>query len=142
MREIIPKQLWLGHALDARDLRRIHDLGIRAIVDLAMEEPVAQLSRDLNYCRFPLSDGAGNSVQILKLAIQTTSSFVSNEVPTLVACSAGMSRSPAILAASLAVWKGVTPEECLAEVIHGQPHDISPPLWADILQATHELSTA
>ncbi len=43
MREIIPQQLWLGHAIDARDIRLLHDTGVKAVVDLAHEEPCAQL---------------------------------------------------------------------------------------------------
>ena len=58
MREIIPSQLWLGNAMDVRDLRRILDLGISAIVDLALEESVPQITREIIYCRFPIVDGS------------------------------------------------------------------------------------
>ena len=60
MHEIHPDLLWLGHALDVREPRPLFDAGITAVVDVAFEEPPAQLPRQLIYCRFPLSDGGGN----------------------------------------------------------------------------------
>jgi hypothetical protein len=92
MREIIPRRLWLGNASDVRDLRRIHDLGVAAIVDLALEESVPQLTRDLIYCRFPLVDGSGNS-----------------------------------------------PEDVLKHLTAGNPHDVSPPLWSEVMDVYNEL---
>ncbi len=138
MREITPQQLWLGHALDVRDIRRLHDVGVRAVVDLAYEEPCAQLSRDVLYCRFPLMDGADNSPQLLVTAIATTCSLIRGEIPTLVACGAGMSRSPSILAVALAIVRGKPPEDCLRELTDGQPCDIAPRLWADVVKAYNE----
>ena len=39
MREVIPGVLWIGNALEARDVRRVLDLELQAVIDLAMEEP-------------------------------------------------------------------------------------------------------
>ena len=132
MREIIPSQLWLGNAMDVRNLRRIHDLGISAIVDLAFEESVPQITREIIYCRFPIVDGSGNTPELLSAAIETTASFIRNCVPAMVACSAGMSRSPAIVAAALALVHGESPDNSLQQLITGNPHDLSPPLWCDV----------
>ena len=60
MREVIPKLLWFGNALDARDTARLYDAGVVAIVDLAYEEVPELSSRDMIYCRFPLVDGDRN----------------------------------------------------------------------------------
>jgi hypothetical protein len=38
MHEVIAGQLWIGNAIEARDTRRLLDLGIGALVDLAIEE--------------------------------------------------------------------------------------------------------
>ena len=102
MRAVIPKLLWIGNALDARDIKTVLGVGVTAIIDLAIEEPSIQFPRDIVYCRFPLIDGEGNSPPVLRAAIQMTAHFVRSEISTLVACSAGMSRSPAIVAAALA----------------------------------------
>src|SRR5271167_4199453 len=71
MRQILPHSLWLGHAKDAEDFKQIFDLGINALVQLAVEEPAVQLPRELIYCRFPLVDGPGNEARLLSLAITT-----------------------------------------------------------------------
>ena len=43
-----------------------------------------------------------------------------------------MSRSPAILAAALAIFHDDLPGNCLRELVADNPHDVSPPLWADV----------
>jgi len=132
MREIIPNKLWIGNAIEARTPVRLHEVGIQAVVDLAMDEAMAQLSRETVYCRFPLVDGGGNEPATLRAAVDATTSFIRNEVATLVACSAGMSRSPAIVAAALAIVRGVDPSERLRELTANGPRDVAPALWADL----------
>jgi hypothetical protein len=65
MNQIPPYHLWIGHAGDGRDYRRLLDLGIRAVVQLAVEEPPLQPPRELIYLRFPLRDGADNPDDLL-----------------------------------------------------------------------------
>jgi predicted protein tyrosine phosphatase len=135
MREVIPKVLWIGNAKEARDVRAILGLGIAAVVDLAMEEAPIVFPRDVTYCRFPLIDGAGNTPAVIKAAIDTTVSFVRGNVPTVVACSGGMSRSPAIVAVALAVIENMTNDEALKRVAVLGPHDVSTTFWADVHRA-------
>lgn len=135
MRQITPYRLWLGNTLDARDLRRLYELEIAAVVDLAMEEPPAQFGREIVYCRFPLVDGAGNPLARIRLAVKTVASLVQSQTPTLVACGAGMSRSPAIVAPALAKIENRPADECLTALVEGQPHDVSPLFWADVKRA-------
>lgn len=140
MREVIPKQLWLGNALDVRNPPELHELGVVAVVDLALEEPPSQLSREMTYCRFPLLDGAGNATTLLSAAIATTALFIHKRIPTLVGCSGGMSRSPSIIAAALAFVQDDDPADCLQQVIAGSPHDVSPLLWEAIKNALLEMA--
>jgi len=135
MRNVVPNLLWIGNVLDVADLSPIFDAGIEAIVDLALNEKPAQLTRDLIYCRFPMNDGGGNSPQLLRAAINAVESLISKQIPTLVYCSAGMSRSLAITAVALARNRGVKPEETLVALASEQPHDVSPVLWGDICKA-------
>ncbi len=132
MRQAGTRPLWLGHAGDARDLAGLHALGILAVVDLAREEPPAPVSRDLAYFRFPLVDGSENPAWLLRLAVETVARLVRDQVPTLVSCGAGMSRSPAITAASLALVEGRPIEECLEDILTGAASDISPSLWREV----------
>ena len=131
MRAVQPS-LYLGNALDARDLRRLYEQQIAAVIDLALEEPPAQLGREIVYCRFPLIDGGGNPDWLLRAATETTLQLLNQSVPALVACSGGMSRSPAIVAGVLSLAHGRAPAECLLELVRGQPHEVSPPLWAEV----------
>jgi protein-tyrosine phosphatase len=133
MRQISPYPLWLGHVGDVADLRKILDVGITTLVDLALNESPPRLPRDLIYCRFPLLDGAGNPPSLLRFAVRTVATLLADRAPTLIFCSNGMSRSPAVAAAALASFTGRTPLVCLDEIAQGRPHDISPGLWQDLL---------
>src|SRR5262249_31069936 len=131
MHQILPHSLWVGHADDARDFRKVFDQGIKALVQVAMEEPAEQPPRELIYCRFPLIDGAGNEVDVLQLAVTTVSALLQRHVPTLIACGAGLSRSPAIAAAALALAHQETPEESLQKVAAHSRCDVSG-LWKEV----------
>jgi len=131
MHAAIPHRLWIGNATDARDVSAVIGRGIIVIVDLAMEEAPISLPRDIVYCRIPLVDGAGNRPEIIRAAVDLTASFIASRVPTLVACGAGMSRSPIIVAAALANVDGKTLEEALEEVTGGVAHDVLTSLWAE-----------
>jgi hypothetical protein len=131
MREAITNCLWLGTAMDARDISAVLKLGVVAIVDLAMEEPPIQLTRDILYGRIPLVDGSGNRPEIIRAAVDLTASLIDSRVPTLVACGAGMSRSPIIVAAALAKVDGRSLEQALDDITIGVPHDVSTSLWAE-----------
>ena len=133
MRRVSNYPLWIGHALDPLDLRAVHAAGIEALIDLAINEPVPQLTRELIYCRFPIVDGSGNCPELLRLAVQTTAKLIRTATPTLIFCSAGMSRSPAIAAAALALATGRPAMDCLAELFVDAPRDLSAALWQDLL---------
>jgi protein-tyrosine phosphatase len=90
------------------------------------------LPREVVYCRFPLVDGAGNRPQVLKAAIDTTVSFLRGNVPTLLTCGGGMSRSPAIAAAALAAVEGMSLEQALERVAAAGPHDVSVAFWKEV----------
>jgi hypothetical protein len=130
--QILPYTLWIGHAGDGRDYRRILDCGIKAVVYLAAEELPSELPREVISCRFPLLDGAGNEPDVLALAMQTTAALVKLRIPTLVCCGAGMSRAPAIAAAALALAYKEAPEEFLLRVADHHPADVSPGLWSEV----------
>ena len=84
MRRVPGYSLWLGHAGDVRDLRCLLTTGIIAVVDLAIQEAPAPLTRELVYCRFPLVDGPGNPPWLLSAAIETVAGLLRNDVSTLV----------------------------------------------------------
>jgi hypothetical protein len=132
MNQIVPHRLWVGHAGEERDFRAIFDAGVRALVDLAVEETPGHPPHELIFCRFPLVDGAGNDLKILALAIRTAAALLRSQVPTLVGCGAGVSRAPAIAAAALALVSDEPPAQCLQRVAAHHSCDVSPGLWEDV----------
>jgi protein-tyrosine phosphatase len=132
VKQIQPHYLWLGHAGDGGDWRPVFDAGIRAVVQLAAEEPPWQPPRELISCRFPLLDSPGNDPKLLRLAITTVAQLLKAHVPTLVACGAGQSRAAAVAAAALAVLGREKPEECLQQIVAHTPADVVPGLWAEV----------
>jgi protein-tyrosine phosphatase len=134
MYEIQSALLWTGNARDARDAGGLFEGGISAVVDLAYEEPPAQLPRQLVYCRFPIVDGAGNDPVLLRLALSTTVELLRSETRALVACSAGMSRSPTIAICALAVHLDQSPESMLATVNEKSAFELHGGLWTDVCQ--------
>ena len=138
MREILSGRLWIGSAGDGRDPERLMVAGVVAVVNLAAEEPSPVLPRSLVYCRFPIMDGEQDTQGILDAAIHTVASLLKNEVPTLVYCGAGMSRSPAVVAAALSIVQGGSPDERLRQIVAGHPHDVSSQLWEAVQRVCRE----
>src|SRR5262245_33153415 len=132
MRQVAGHALFLGDAGDVRDLPRLIRSGISAVVDLAANELPLQPPRDLVYFRVPLADGPGNPRSNILVAIQCVASLIRSRTPTLLFCSAGMSRTPAIASAAIAWATGRPASMCLAEICQSGPADVSPALWGDV----------
>ena len=135
MRDVIPGRLWIGNARDARDVRDVLQRGISAVIDVAIEEPPIVFPRDVFYCRAPLLDGEGNSPARLGAVLKLAASLIVDRVPTLIACSGGMSRSPAVAACALALAHGGEPDEMLTTVLRDGPRDVSPVLWTAVVES-------
>jgi protein-tyrosine phosphatase len=135
MRPIEGYPLWLGHVGDVADPRGVVAAGVIAVVDLALNEPPAVLPRDRTYCRFPLIDGTGNPSWLLRVAAETVASLLRSGAPTLVYCSAGLSRSPCIAGAAVALVRGCPLDDGLKFVLQSGPADVSPGLWSEIREA-------
>ncbi len=133
MHVVVPDQLWQGNAADGRDAKALFAANIALVIDLAKEEPPASLPRDIAYCRIPLYDGAGNDVALLNLSVTTLHAALAGGLRTLVVCSAGMSRSPSVVAVALSELKQCPAEEVLSLLTETQPHDISPAFWQELL---------
>lgn len=133
MRQLEELSLWIGTARDARDIKNVLNLGIKSIIDLALEEPPIHPTRDLVYLRFPLVDGTGNPTWIMEGALAMVEEAIRTRVPTLLACGAGMSRSPAVAAIAAAPFLGMEPVEVLLRLHDRGPIDVSPTLWQELL---------
>ena len=139
MHEIHPNLLWIGHAIDVREPQPIFNAGITAVIDVAYEEPPAQIPRQLTYCRFPLNDGGGNDPKILLQTLMTATDFLRSNTRTIIACSAGMSRSPTVAAFALAHHLDQKPDEVITRIADIRSLELKPELWADMLKTFDKL---
>ncbi|MGE4003732.1 MAG: protein phosphatase [Planctomycetaceae bacterium] len=135
MRTVIPERLWIGNAGDLSEPIIRAEPEDLAIVDLAIDEPVHPTFRDRLYLRIPLIDGSENSPERLRLAVRTVAALLLDQVPICLACSSGMSRSPAIAAYAMALVQKRKPEECLSMIREACGGDVMPVLWNDIADA-------
>ena len=139
MQQIQPDLLWIGNAGDLRDPSALHRLGIVAVVDVAFEQPISNLPRELIYCRFPLIDGGGNDRSVLLQAIRTTAELITGGKKTLIACSAGMSRSPSIAVFALASFLKKDPTELAEELSRETTLELSGSLWKELMDVFPQL---
>lgn len=132
MRQIGDRGLWIGNAGDLRDARGVLSVGVEAVVELADSEQSATLPRDLVRCRFPLSDGGDNPPWLLRLAAETVAALLRAGVPSLVCCSAGMSRSICVAAAGVALAEERSFAQAMVDVVGSGPVDVSPGLCRQV----------
>jgi protein-tyrosine phosphatase len=132
--------LWIGNSFDARNSFDLLDQGLNVVVDLAIEEGTATHPREIVYLRFPIMDGIGNDKPVLEAAIRTISTLISiHGLRVAVCCSMGLSRSPALAAAAIALVQNQTPEESLSQLISRMNCDVSPGFWSEILKVYDSL---
>jgi protein-tyrosine phosphatase len=137
MRQVAGRALWLGNAGDLRDGGALSAADIGAVMELADNEQLAVLPRELVRCRFPLSDGGDNPSWLLRLAADSVAALLRADVPVLVCCSAGMSRSVCLAAAGIALAEGRPFDEALSVAVEVGPADISPRLLVQLRQALY-----
>lgn len=139
MREIHQGLLWTGNARDIREPRVLFETEISAVVDLALEEQPAQLPRQFVYCRIPIIDGSGNDLSLLRMALRTTVQLLESGARTIVACSAGLSRSPTIATCALAMYLGRSPEGVLVDIDRKFSLDLHGELWQEVCALADEM---
>jgi protein-tyrosine phosphatase len=142
MNQIQPHPLWVGHAGDCRNFRALFDAGIEAVVQLAVDEPAVAMPREFISCRFPLLDGTDNRPELVSMAIRTLAGLLRAQIPTLVCCGSGLSRSPTIAAAALSLVTGRPPDECLSLVAETRPRDVTPGLWNEVQEVLASIDQA
>ncbi len=127
--------LWIGPQADARRPDMLFAEAIEAVVDLAPDETALNTPREVVYLRIPLVDGTGNPPWRLRAAVEVTMRLLTRQVPTLVVCGAGISRSVAIAAAALSHVSRSAPPACLERLARRHAVDVSPGLWTAVLAA-------
>jgi protein-tyrosine phosphatase len=132
MHKVPEYPLWLGNEGDLQDIRQVFEQGVEVLVDLAAHEPPRHLPRETIYCHVPLIDGPDNPIWLVQLAVGTVLHLLRSNVPTLLYCGGGMSRSPCIAAAAISLIKGCTVPEALTHLSQSEAMDINPGLLAEV----------
>ncbi|MFT3686145.1 MAG: hypothetical protein QM783_14695 [Phycisphaerales bacterium] len=135
MRPVEGHTLWIGNRGDVQRPGQARAAGIEAIVDLAVEEAPLPFHREGILLRVPLCDGGGNEASLLRLAVVSLELLVRARVPTLVVCSAGLSRSPAVAAWACARATAGDAHEVLKALAARGPIDVAPALWGQLCAA-------
>src|ERR1043165_5724570 len=126
MRQIADRKVWIGNAGDLRDPSELFTAGIEAVVELADNEAMAVLPRELIRLRFPLADGGTNPDWLVRLAVNSVSELLRAPVPTIVCCSNGLSRSVCVVAGAVALVQGRAFKDSLVTVANAGTADVSP----------------
>jgi hypothetical protein len=129
MRQLAGRSIWIGNSSDLRDVPKVMATGIEALIELSASETFAVFPRELIRCRFPLHDGEANPVWLLRFACESLATFLHANVPVLVCCSAGMSRSVVVVAGGVALAEKMSLVEALKIVAGTGPADVSPGLF-------------
>ena len=132
MQQIHPHMLWIGAVGAGREFRRLHEAGIRAVVQLAYEEMPISLPREFISYRFPLLDGADNDPELLRLAVASLTQLLERKFATLVCCQAGLSRAPGIASAAMARLTGTPFADCVKLIAAHRACSIHPAFLAQL----------
>lgn len=115
----IENKIYLGDYNDAHAENEIEAKGIETIVNLSgatAEDIPREIVKNKNWYHIPIADGSGNKDSVLYTAIRVTKDALSMEEKVLVHCAMGASRSPAILAAAMALEKDTSYDEELEKL--------------------------
>jgi hypothetical protein len=135
MRQVAGHSLWIGHVGDLLDVRRLMEMEIEAVVEVADNEQMAVLPRELIRCRFPLSDSGESPIWLLKYAAESVALFLHSGVSVLVCCSMGMNRSVCVAAGGISIVENKPFHEVIEGLAVSGPADISPGLYFAMQQA-------
>ncbi|WP_231182965.1 dual specificity protein phosphatase [Haladaptatus sp. DYF46] len=125
IRRLGTQDLFIGNEAAAH--RDRHDHAFEYVLSLSTE------SHPLTTHHHPLIDGAGNEWRAFETAVDTARRLFHEEGSVLVHCTAGISRSSTVLAATLAAEEDRTFHDALAIVQEARPHAVPNP-------ALHELA--
>jgi len=101
--DAVAQGLFVGTAEDASDASTLRDHDIAVVVSLTHTGPPGDIPADVTLVNVPMMDGPQNSRTAFETAVGDVLSRLDAGEVTLVHCSAGASRSPAVAATALAI---------------------------------------
>lgn len=117
----IDSGLFIGTKADAGDQSRLADHDITAIVSLTYSEPDGGFPASVTVHTHPMMDGPRNDHETFNAAVRDVLAEHEAGERVLVHCSAGASRSPAVVATVLALSTELTLDSALKRLTERRP---------------------
>lgn len=136
IRRIPTHRLWIAASAALDNPATVFATGIEAVVCVAAERLPDPWPRDLLFLRCPISDDGENDPRAVERAVEIVAGLIADDVPTLLVCSQGRSRSVAIAAAAIARHEESASDLVLQRIAAGQPTDVSAGLWTSVVAAS------
>jgi protein-tyrosine phosphatase len=126
----ITDRVAIGNYLEARDSDLLKRHGFRSALSLdgALAEGQAAELGLSEVASYPLVDGPGNDLRVLRFAVDDLRRLAEAHGPTLVQCHAGRSRSAVVVAAHLMEACGLGAAEAIARVAAKRDINVTPAL--------------
>ena len=122
MRKVTGFPLWLGHAGDVRDPAAVLEAGISAVVCVAGSEPVPSLpAQAASIAAFRWSTAPTIQSGFCERRSRRWRGCCAPGLPHCCTVRAGISRSPAVAGAAIALASGCSPEEGLIAATRSAP---------------------
>jgi protein-tyrosine phosphatase len=127
----ITDRVAIGNYLEARDSALLKRHGFRSALSLdgtlaERDDTELGLSEVVSY---PLVDGPGNDLRILRFAVGDLRRLAASHSPVLVQCHAGRSRSVIVVAALLMEAQSIGAREAIALVAAKREVSVTPALF-------------
>ena len=119
VRRIGERELFLGNEFAADPAR--HDRSFEFVLSATTDE------RPLTTHHHPLDDGPGNDWSTFEAAVDTARALYRREGSLLIHCKAGISRSSALVATTIAAEENRRLDDAFAIVHEARPHAVSHP---------------
>lgn len=134
--------LFVGTVADAGDKALLREHEITSIVSLTHAEPDGGFPSDLPVKSVPMRDGPRNDLQRFDQAVTHVRSCLKTGDNLLVHCSAGASRSPAVVATALALYNEIGLEAAFEQIATHRnavdPHEAIVRQAARVYSQNHE----
>jgi atypical dual specificity phosphatase len=122
--DIVDEHVWLGAAPFARDVPRLREAGVRAVLNMCEEYagPVkAYELADIRQLRIPLVDYTSPSLMQVDECVAFIDRYASRGDVVYVHCKAGRGRSATVVLCWLIASRGMSPENAEAFLLSKRP---------------------
>lgn len=137
---LVTPNLYVSHWIPAFNKDFLERFGIRSILSLdgKLKPDVAPSLGVEQIVSFDMPDGPGTTARMMKDLVDILAELTEKHSPVLVHCNAGQSRSPAVVAAYLAIREKMPLPEALRTVRLAREPLQNVKYWPEVLEAIRE----